>query len=287
MDFKEFFIETPPFRIAAKSWGDPTHPKVLALHGWLDNLSSFDPIAPHLKGMHVTAIDILGHGLSSHRPAGSVYHFLDCVPHIIDVADALGWENFSILGHSMGAAMAPLVAGTIPERVKSLLLIEALGPFSRAPDEVPGQLKRHIFQARELLKKRLPVYKTKEEAAQMRKNAGDLSLQSALTLSSRGLKEVDGGFTWRADPRLRLESPLRMSEEQICAFLKKITNPVFLIQAESGLKWDEEAYTKRKALISNFTFKKLPGGHHLHMDDPLPTANALNEFFQKAGTQVA
>lgn len=279
MKSKEFFIDTPPFRVAAKSWSDASLPKVLALHGWLDNLSSFDSLVPHLKGMHVVAIDILGHGLSDHRPAGSIYHFLDAVPHVVDAIDGLGWEKFSILGHSMGAAIAPLVAGTVPERMEKLMLIEALGPFSRNPEEVPAQLVRYIFQARELLKKRLPVYKTKEEAARMRKNAGDLSLESARTLVERGLKEVDGGFTWRADPRLRLESPLRMSEEQIVAFLRKVTCPTLYIEAENGLKWNSEILEQRKRLFPRLRSEKLPGGHHLHMDTPLPTANLINEFF--------
>lgn len=278
---KEFFLQTPHFKIAAKSWGTPQLPKVLALHGWLDNLATFDPIAPLLEGMHLTAIDLLGHGLSDHRPPGSIYHFLDAVPHVVQVADTLGWEKFSILGHSMGASIAPLVSGTIPERIQTLLLIEGLGPFSRNPVEVPEQLARHLIQANELLKKRVPIYKTEEEAADMRKRAGDLSFESALLLSRRGLKKVDGGFTWRADPRLRLESPARMSEEQVQAFLQRTTCPVLYIEAENGLKLNLDHIEQRKKLLRHLTSVRLPGGHHLHLDNPAPCARTINEFFQK------
>lgn len=282
MNSKEFFIETPPFRVAAKSWGDASLPKVLALHGWLDNLASFEPMAPHLPNMHLVAIDILGHGLSDHRPLGSIYHFLDAVPHIVDVVDALGWENFSLMGHSMGAGIAPLVAATLPGRVEKLVLIEGLGPLSRAPEEVPAQLVRYLSQAKEQPTKRLPLYKTREEAAQMRKNAGDLSLESAKILTERGLKQVEGGWTWRADPRLRLESPLRMSEEQVLAFLKKVTCPALYLEAERGLKWNAEIQEKRKSFFPRLQAIHIRGGHHMHMDDPLPCAHLIRNFFEDA-----
>ncbi len=43
-----------------------------------------------------------------------------------DVADALGWDRFSLLGHSMGAGIASLTA-SVSDRVERLVAIEALG----------------------------------------------------------------------------------------------------------------------------------------------------------------
>ena len=44
--------------------------------------------------------------------------------------------RFGLLGHSMGAGMAMLYAGTFPERVAGLVMLDLWKPVSRRPDEV-------------------------------------------------------------------------------------------------------------------------------------------------------
>ena len=46
----------------------------------------------------LSSVHCSGHGLSSHAPAGSTYHYLDGVTHIERVTRYLGWKNFSLLG---------------------------------------------------------------------------------------------------------------------------------------------------------------------------------------------
>jgi pimeloyl-ACP methyl ester carboxylesterase len=54
-------LALPHLALAAREWpGDG--PKVLALHGWLDNAASFDPLLPLLPDVHAVAIDLPGHG---------------------------------------------------------------------------------------------------------------------------------------------------------------------------------------------------------------------------------
>ena len=55
--------------LAAKQWGPDDGFPVLAIHGWLDNASSFDVVAQDLSGagFRVVAVDMPGHGESSHR----------------------------------------------------------------------------------------------------------------------------------------------------------------------------------------------------------------------------
>ena len=54
-------------KIAAKVWGNEAGIPTLALHGWLDNAASFEPIAPLLEQCHLVAVDLPGHGLSDHK----------------------------------------------------------------------------------------------------------------------------------------------------------------------------------------------------------------------------
>ena len=84
-------IEIPIGRIAALRRSEPGAPKVLALHGWLDNAASFIPLSAQLPGLDLVAIDLPGHGRSAHLPPGADYSFVGAINAILDVADALGW----------------------------------------------------------------------------------------------------------------------------------------------------------------------------------------------------
>ena len=132
MSLQPFELEVGGTRVAGlRNSGDG--PRVLALHGWLDNAASFVPLAPHLASLQLVAIDLPGHGHSAHLPAGASYTTAAAICHVLDVADALGWDRFSLLGHSMGAGIASLTA-SVSDRVERLVAIEALGGL-RGPEE--------------------------------------------------------------------------------------------------------------------------------------------------------
>ena len=60
-----------------KAWGDPSGFPVLGLHGWMDNAGTFDKLAPLLlKSLFFVAVEMPGHGFSSHYPSGMPYHFV-------------------------------------------------------------------------------------------------------------------------------------------------------------------------------------------------------------------
>ena len=122
-------------------------PKVLALHGWLDNAASFVPLAAHLDGLDIAAPDLPGHGRSAHMPPGTDYTFVGAVHQVLDVADALGWERFALLGHSMGAGIASLVAAAVPERIERFVAIEALGALPETVEQTVPRLRDAVLAA--------------------------------------------------------------------------------------------------------------------------------------------
>ncbi|EPM99030.1 alpha/beta fold family hydrolase, partial [Pseudomonas syringae pv. actinidiae ICMP 19070] len=103
------------------------------MHGWLDNANSFARLAPHLEGLRIVALDLAGHGHSDHRPAGAAYALADYVFDVLQVAEQLGWQRFALLGHSLGAIIAVLLASSLPERVTHLALIDGLVPLTGEP----------------------------------------------------------------------------------------------------------------------------------------------------------
>jgi pimeloyl-ACP methyl ester carboxylesterase len=131
---EELRIELAERSLAALAWGDPGRPPMLALHGWLDNAASFAAIAPLLAEEHyVVAIDLRGHGRSSHLPPGAWYHYVDYFDDLRATLDHFGWARATLFGHSLGGTLASLYAAAYPERVDTLLLVEALGPLTVPP----------------------------------------------------------------------------------------------------------------------------------------------------------
>merc|ERR1719510_1131680 len=88
---KEIQIPVPWGHIAGKEWGNSDGEPWIALHGWLDNCGSFDTLLPYFpKTQRIIAIDLPGHGFSSHFPPGILYKRLS-------ILFFLKWELNSVI----------------------------------------------------------------------------------------------------------------------------------------------------------------------------------------------
>jgi len=276
---EEILIKNSFLKLAAKCWGNPEGIPLLGLHGWLDNAATFDNLAPLLREFRFVSLDLPGHGLSDHRPIGSSYHFVDMIVDVFEAINFLGWDRFSLIGHSMGAGIASYLAGTIPEKITSLILIEGLGSITQEAEKMPESLLKSSIEWMGLSKKKLPIYPDFETAVKVRLSVGGILESSVRALVARGIKPVKGGFTWNSDPRLKLKSRHYYSEDQSIAFLKRIKAPVLIIDSEKDKKdlW-KELYRKRISYVKNIEHKIVNGGHHLHLDNPESIDEVIREF---------
>lgn len=281
MSAVERTIEISGLSLAARVHGPEDGRPVLALHGWLDNAATYEGLAPLLPDCRVVALDLAGHGMSARR-VGASYTFIDFVADVAAVASALGWQKFDLMGHSLGAGVAALLAGTWPDRVRRLVLLEGLGPLSdpdaRAPDRLrdalAGELAARAGGER-------PGYPDPEEVARRLADATQMQIESARILLRRGLHEPrPGRWDWRADPRLRLPSRIRLTEPQVEAFLRAIACPTLLLRAEPGMPIDAKYLEDRVRLIAGLHLVRHPGGHHVHLDDPVGVAAHVLPFLQ-------
>lgn len=264
---EEIRLNLPHIELAAHLYGPEDGQPVLALHGWLDNAMSFARLAPRLEGLRIVALDLAGHGHSGHRAPGAGYPLWDYALDVLWVAEQLGWQRFSLLGHSLGAIIATLLAAALPERVERLALIDGMFPLTDAPEQAPHQLGESLRAQLALGGKRRPVYASVERAVEARLRGGyPLSREAAELLASRGLTPVPGGYAWRTDPRLTLPSPLRLSRDHAEAFVRGLRCPVSLVLGEQGLPVQRNEWME---LIDSLPIQvhRLPGGHHLHLDD--------------------
>ncbi len=278
MQPKEMTLQIPAGRLAALEWNSTGAKPLLALHGWLDNAASFSRLASLLPEYRVVALDLIGHGKSSHRPTGATYHFVDYVRDVVDAASVLGWERYTLLGHSLGAGIASLVASVAKHEVSELVLIDGIGPIPSNTASAPKRLAQSIVKRRKISDRQSPPYPDWLSAAKVRKQAGDLDLESAQILVRRGAEQQQDGVRWRSDPRLKLPSPIYIAEEQAQAFLQAISAPTLLIKAKQGMLNRLACIAPRIAAVPSIQVVEMKGGHHLHLDDPKPVAKQILQF---------
>lgn len=264
---REFRIEIQGRVFAGECWGSTQDEPVIALHGWLDNCHSFRPLASRLKNIQLLALDMAGHGHSEHRSADASYHIWDDVREILLIAREMGWEKFSLLGHSRGAMVAALLAAVAPESVNKLLLIEGIEPQTLPPKDAAAQLKK--FMDRYLAASGISEgRKEMESMVRSRMKAGfGLGENAARLLTLRNIEQVDGYFYWRTDARLNMPSPQMLSQEAAGSFIQAIQAPTRLWLASEGLGKHSEDLMARLACQPHINVMILPGGHHLHMEE--------------------
>lgn len=263
---REQRIALPTLTLAAQSWGSETAPPLLALHGWLDNTGSFARLAPLLaEHHHVIALDLPGHGHSEHLAPGASYHWADYVRAVLAAADVLGLDRYVLLGHSLGAGIASMVAAAQPERIDRLLLIEGLGLLG---DDGSHTLQRfRDALVAEPAGKPLRTFASVEQAISARTLASGLPADQARPIIERALREVEGGWQWRSDPRINRPTPLRLAETQIHALLAGIEAPTRLLLAEPATSYLPSAPMQQRAeCVRDIRVAHLAGGHHLHLE---------------------
>jgi len=117
-------VRPGPVHLEVVEGGEGGRPLVL-VHGFTGNKEDLaewvDPLAE--RGWHAVAPDLRGHGSSDHPPGREAYAFEAFAADLLALADALGWDRFTVVGYSMGGAVAQFLALDHPERVAALVLV--------------------------------------------------------------------------------------------------------------------------------------------------------------------
>ncbi|WFB09787.1 alpha/beta hydrolase [Streptomyces sp. LX-29] len=117
----------PPYEVV----GDGPHP-VIAVHGWFSDRAAYAAVLPHVDRRAFTYVlpDLRGYGEA--RDIAGAYTTREAGQDLLALADHLGWDRFSLLGHSMGASVAQRVVAAAPQRVRRLVGVAPV-PASGVP----------------------------------------------------------------------------------------------------------------------------------------------------------
>ncbi|MFF4697757.1 alpha/beta fold hydrolase [Streptomyces chattanoogensis] len=95
--------------------------KVIAVHGWLADRSAYAPVLSDLDrdAFQYALVDLRGYGEA--KGADGAYTTAEAAADVLALADRLGWERFSVIGHSMGGSVAQRVLAAAPHRLRRIV----------------------------------------------------------------------------------------------------------------------------------------------------------------------
>ena len=275
------------------SWGHDGAPGLVLVHGLRDHCRSWDAVARRLASKwHVVVPDLRGHGDSAWTSDGN-YAMSGFVYDMMALLDHLGWDEAHFVGHSLGGNISMRFAAAYGECVKSLVMIEGVGPaphlVAETEAKAPGQRLRTWMEARKRsLERDTSQFSTAEDAGErMRRANPRLSPDLARHLARYGTRPLEGGgVTWKYDPLLRDLVPEDFSQRQKERLWGGFVAPTLLIYGEES--WaSNPAEDGRLQHFSNARVLSFPGAAHwVHHDAVDGFVEAVAVFLDDAKVEA-
>jgi pimeloyl-ACP methyl ester carboxylesterase len=256
----------------------------LLLHGWGDAGSTFQFLVDELEsGWFVVAPDWRGFGESYCRAES--YWFPD---YVADLDVLLGIyspdEQARMVGHSMGANVAGLYAGIMPERVAALVNVEGFGLADSDPANAPVHYRRWIEASRE--KPSYARYRGFDELVpKILKRSPRMPVGRALYVARQWAVESEHGIELRADPAHKLPNAVQYRRSEAMACRAAIQARVLVVTGK-----DSEFVAAAKSWLDADQGQRLfPGaestviagaGHMVHFEQPALLAVAIEAFLR-------
>lgn len=278
--------------VAGKWWGNTNEQPVVALHGWQDNAGTYDPLLEFLPGSTpVLALDLPGHGFSSHYHDGMLYHFSSFVIVIRRVLNYYNWQRkLTIMGHSGGGVIAFVFASIYSELVNTLITLDAVKPLTlKDPHSIP-KLGRRIDTIISKSKRKLgenSKYMLKEiQNRWVESTKGSLTLEAVEILSKRGVQlDVESGqYYLTRDPKLKLNALQHFDEDQYLEMANSIKCNFLAIRFNES-RFVKESLTNSHTFVeavsktaTSFKLVSVEGDHHAHLTNPKIVGSVLSQY---------
>lgn len=239
---------------------DGANPAVVILHGLAGSSREFIPTARALFGRKVILIDQRGHGRSTPVPADTSRGAF--VGDVVRVIEAESPGQVDLVGQSMGAHTAMLVAASRPDLVRKLVLLEC--------NEGGGSADEHSALGDYFRSWEVP-FASREEAQTA---LGDGPLATAWVAD---LEQRTQGFYPRFDPDVMVAT-MRAIAQPRWEEWGRVTAPTLVIYADGGIFTEEQKarFTSRRPNVARVDLAG--ASHDAHLDAFEVWIDALTAF---------
>jgi len=264
--YDDCYVDVEGCSIHYLRWGERAKPGLVLVHGGAAHARWWSFIAPLLtRQYHVVALDMSGHGDSGRR---SEYPREMWAREVMAVAADAGIVGAPVLvGHSLGGMVSIVAASLYGDRLAGAVIVDS--PV-RAPDpESQEGARGRMFRN----PKTYTNVETAVEHFHLMPPQPVLNPFIVRYVARNSLRQVDGGWTWKFDPRVFIrDSMIPMSD-----YLKDARCRVAVLRAEfSDLVPPETGEYMYELLDRNAPIVEIPQAyHHLILDQPLAFIAAL------------
>ena len=247
-------------------------PPILWLHGLLcASTAELAPVAVQqpLAACRSLLIDFLGYGFSD-RPPDFGYSLEDHARTIVSLLDELEVQSCYLVGHSMGGAVAALVAAQRPHAVDALIMADA----NLEPHEGAGTVSNSIAGQpyEQFATSGLPGLISRQEQAARQDPRG-------LTAAHLGMVRILSAHAVHRSA----QSLTRGTEPTVRTLLKSMRMPRFYLYSEFGTLSEAELEAKEDLEASGVEYVMVPEtGHQMGLQNPKSFALKIAEAIGQA-----
>ncbi len=254
-------------------WGNEGKPKLLLLHGLRGHCHSWDDVsAEFTKDYHILALDQRGRGESDWAPGGD-YSSQSFVADLEGFCKAVGFDKFTLIGHSMGGRNSMAFAGNNADKLENLVIVDI------GPDLDPrgsGRITQELIDVPEEFDSFEDVYTYQSKQNRF---CSEPVLRRRLTYATKELS--NGKFGWRYDLQIREQRRNNTGSKQpdLWINLPGIKCPVLVVRGSETDTLGLETAEKMVEVLPNGKLVHVEKAAHMVFEDnPEGFIQALHGF---------
>jgi len=292
------WIDANGVRLSVLELGSGNAEPLVMLHGMLDVAASLLPVAEPLAARYrVLLPELRGHGDSDRPGCYTMEHYLFDMNKVLD---ALGVVSAHWFGHSLGGQILVRLAAAFPQRVRTAVVVEGLGPPDRPDDGQPDAwlagYGQHLLATLGIPQRQRPLPGVAFAAERLLANNPRLDPARAGKLAELATRRNEAGdLVWAFDPRVRSVFAARTRRADTEPFWRNVRCPTLIVsgdraheywRAQIPVEWDGRfapgELEARIRLFADHEHVALPGaGHMVHFDEPAALTRAVADFLER------